>query len=71
MGNIAVNVSQPSFIRVEADELTYDFHIMLRVEIEAELMEGTLEVRAHGRTRTSMFETKHTERVVRQNQAHG
>eukprot|EP01046_Picozoa_sp_COSAG06_P056691 COSAG06_NODE_10807_length_1613_cov_1.548877_3_plen_45_part_01 len=45
MGNIAVNVSQPSFIRVEADELTYDFHIMLRVEIEAELMEGTLEVR--------------------------
>jgi carboxypeptidase Taq len=48
MGNIAVNVSQPSFIRVEADELTYDFHIMLRVEIEAELMEGTLEVRAHG-----------------------
>ena len=29
-----MNVSKPSFIRVEADELTYDFHIMLRVEIE-------------------------------------
>ena len=30
----AVNVCQPSFIRVEADELHYDFHIMMRVEIE-------------------------------------
>ena len=40
----AVNVSKPSFIRVEADELTYDYHIMLRVEIESELMDGTLEV---------------------------
>ena len=39
-----MNVSKPSFIRVEADELTYDYHIMLRVEIEAELMDGSLEV---------------------------
>jgi carboxypeptidase Taq len=30
-----VNRVRPGFIRVEADELTYDFHIMLRVDIEA------------------------------------
>lgn len=41
----AVNQVQRSLIRVEADELTYNFHIMLRVEIEIGLMEGTLAVR--------------------------
>ncbi|AWM85625.1 carboxypeptidase M32 [Microvirga sp. 17 mud 1-3] len=35
---------EPGFIRVEADELTYDFHIMLRVEIETALMDGSLPV---------------------------
>ena len=35
---------QPGFIRVEADELTYDMHIMLRVEIEAALLDGSLKV---------------------------
>lgn len=30
----------PSLIRVEADELTYNLHIMLRVEIEQALIEG-------------------------------
>jgi carboxypeptidase Taq len=40
----AVNRSEPSFIRVEADELTYDFHIMLRCELEAALIDGSLEV---------------------------
>lgn len=44
----AVNVSKPSFIRVEADELTYDYHIMLRVEIESELMDGSLNVAVSG-----------------------
>jgi carboxypeptidase Taq len=29
----AVNRVQPSLIRVPADELTYDFHVMLRVEL--------------------------------------
>lgn len=41
----AVNRSQPSFIRVESDELTYDFHIMVRVELESRLVEGSLEVK--------------------------
>ena len=40
----AINRSEPSLIRVEADELTYDFHIMLRCEIEARLADGSLEV---------------------------
>jgi len=40
----AVNRVEPGLIRVESDELTYDFHIMLRVEIEAALIDGTLPV---------------------------
>jgi carboxypeptidase Taq len=38
----AVNRVSPSFIRVEADEVTYDLHIILRFEIEVKLVEGTL-----------------------------
>ena len=41
----AVNRCKPGFIRVEADELTYDFHIMLRTEIEAALIDGSLKVK--------------------------
>ena len=33
---------KPSLIRVEADELTYNLHIMLRVEIEQDLVENRL-----------------------------
>ena len=33
---------QPSFIRVEADEITYHAHIILRYEIEKELIENRL-----------------------------
>ena len=40
----AINKVQPSFIRVEADELTYNLHIMLRFELEAEILEGKLQV---------------------------
>ncbi|NIN65061.1 MAG: carboxypeptidase M32 [Anaerolineae bacterium] len=38
----AINKVQPSFIRVEADEATYNLHIMLRFELEISLMDGTL-----------------------------
>ena len=41
----AVNKSQPSLIRTEADELTYCLHIMVRYEIEKQLIHGTLEVK--------------------------
>ncbi len=40
----AINRVEPGLIRVESDELTYDFHIMLRVEIEAALIDGSLSV---------------------------
>lgn len=39
-----INRVEPSFIRVEADEATYNMHIMLRLEIEIGLMEGTMNV---------------------------
>ena len=35
---------QPSFIRVEADEVTYNLHIILRFEIERALIEDDLPV---------------------------
>jgi carboxypeptidase Taq len=41
----AINKVQPSLIRVEADELTYTLHIILRFELEQELMEGRLALR--------------------------
>ncbi len=37
-----INKVQPSFIRTEADELTYHFHIMIRYELEKALIEGSL-----------------------------
>ena len=36
---------RPSLVRVEADEVTYDLHILLRFEIEVGLLEGTIAVR--------------------------
>jgi carboxypeptidase Taq len=40
-----INKVEPSLIRVEADEATYNLHIMLRLEIEIALMEGKLKVK--------------------------
>ncbi len=40
-----INKVEPSLIRVEADEATYNLHVMLRLELEIALMEGTLEVK--------------------------
>src|SRR5439155_6017652 len=40
----AVNRVSPSFIRVEADQVTYDLHIILRFELELKLIEGQLAV---------------------------
>lgn len=41
----AINKAEPSLIRIEADELTYPLHIMVRYEIEKSLIAGTLAVR--------------------------
>jgi carboxypeptidase Taq len=40
----AVNHVEPSFIRVEADQVTYDLHIILRFEVETKLLERQLNV---------------------------
>ncbi|USG63748.1 carboxypeptidase M32 [Brevibacillus ruminantium] len=40
----AINHSAPSFIRTEADELTYNLHVMIRYEIEKGLINQTIEV---------------------------
>ena len=40
----AINKVQPSFIRVEADEATYNLHIMLRFELEMDLVAGKVKV---------------------------
>ena len=40
----AINAVRPSFIRVEADELTYNLHIFLRFDLELALLENRLRV---------------------------
>ncbi|GHF85845.1 carboxypeptidase M32 [Deinococcus ficus] len=40
----AVNRVNPSLIRVEADEVTYNFHVMLRFALEMRLLDGSLKV---------------------------
>lgn len=40
----AINKVKPSFIRVEADELTYNFHIILRFELEQAMLNEELAV---------------------------
>jgi len=41
----AVNKVEPSVIRVEADEVTYCLHVLLRFELEVDLIEGSLAIR--------------------------
>jgi len=40
-----INLVKPSLIRVEADELTYCLHVILRFEIESDLMEDKISVK--------------------------
>ncbi|MHA2288483.1 MAG: carboxypeptidase M32 [Promethearchaeota archaeon] len=40
----SVNTVQPSLIRVEADEVTYGMHIILRFELEKDIIEGKVQV---------------------------
>ncbi|UFU01262.1 carboxypeptidase M32 [Radiobacillus kanasensis] len=41
----AINEVKPSFIRIEADEMTYALHIMIRYELEKALISGEIEVK--------------------------
>ncbi len=45
MLHAALNVAKPDLIRVEADELTYSMHIMVRFELERALFDGSLQVK--------------------------
>ena len=52
LGNIAlpnfyngINKVEPSLIRVEADEATYNMHIMLRLELEIAMIEGSVAIK--------------------------
>jgi carboxypeptidase Taq len=41
----AINKVEPSLIRTDADEVTYNLHVMLRFDFELQLLEGTLAVK--------------------------
>ncbi len=41
----AINKVTPSLIRTDADEVTYNLHVMIRFDLELQLLEGTLNVR--------------------------
>ncbi|HEY1407906.1 MAG TPA: carboxypeptidase M32 [Promineifilum sp.] len=41
----AINKVQPSLIRTEADQMTYDLHVMIRFDLELALLEGSLALR--------------------------
>ena len=40
----AVNIAKPGLIRMEADELTYPIHIMIRYELEKEFINGKIKI---------------------------
>ncbi|WP_243373209.1 carboxypeptidase M32 [Geotalea sp. SG265] len=40
----AINKVKPTLIRTEADEVTYNLHVMIRFDLELDLLEGNLEV---------------------------
>ena len=40
----AINRVQPSLIRVDADEVTYGLHVIIRFELECDLLEGKLRI---------------------------
>ena len=40
----AINRVEPSLIRTDADEVTYNLHVMIRFELENELLEGKLAI---------------------------
>ncbi|HSM72171.1 MAG TPA: carboxypeptidase M32 [Anaerolineales bacterium] len=41
----AINKVEPSLIRVNADEATYNLHVMLRLELEIAMVEGAVEIK--------------------------
>jgi carboxypeptidase Taq len=52
----AINKVNPSYIRVNADEATYNLHIILRYKLEKQLIEGSLKVEDLPKAWNSLFE---------------
>ncbi len=52
----AINAVKPSLIRIEADDLTYNLHIIIRMELEHALINGTLDVADIPARWNSMYE---------------
>ena len=52
----AVNVSTPSLVRTEADELTYPMHILIRYEIEKGLFDGSISTEGLDKTWADKYE---------------
>jgi carboxypeptidase Taq len=55
----AINKVQRSLIRTDADEVTYNLHVMIRFDLELAMLEGTLEVKDlpeawHGRYQSDL-----------------
>jgi carboxypeptidase Taq len=53
----AINAVRPSLIRVEADEATYNLHILIRFELEQALLSGELPVRELPRAWQEKYQT--------------
>jgi possible carboxypeptidase taq len=51
----AINVAKPSFVRTEADELTYPLHVLVRYEIEKGLFNGTISTEGLNETWNKMY----------------
>lgn len=41
----AINQVEPCLIRVDADELTYNLHVMIRFDLECDVLEGKLKIK--------------------------
>lgn len=61
----AINRVETGFIRTEADELHYNLHVMLRFELERDLIEGRLEVADLEEAWNSRFEADFGRQVDR------
>ena len=51
-----INVSRPSLVRTEADELTYPMHILIRYELEKGLFSGTISTEGLDRTWNALYQ---------------
>ena len=51
----AVNLVQPSLVRIEADEFTYIFHIIIRYEIEKLIVNGKIDINEYPEVWNRMY----------------